>query len=363
MNAKHVQVGWSGDRTRISLAVFMCADGTFIEPVVLLKGSNSPQSRASRKSMFAGWTSAPFILTEAATMTESSFGETIRYFSTHPRVKKGSLLVVDNHSSRVSMEALEMLRTAGMDMHSICAHASHTQNPFDVAAAASLTTNMRKSVDEVRLGAPGRPGVTVTQANIMPVIKAAFHRTMAASFDPVTGHSNNICSVSFAKAGIHPWRPDCTEKELFGPSSYYQEAVVNKRAPPSSPEKLAAVKAQTDVIMESGDITAALATAAKRKRKGAVPEHTLLTGDEHCLKIVVEIMSKLDEEAAVVQRKLDKKAARLAKKKAMGDKKAAAAAKKADKVPKKKNGAAAAVAAAPAASASVKRVKKARAVE
>lgn len=313
-NARHVQVGYNGDRTRISLAVFMCANGDVIDPVILLKGSNTPQGRAARKHAFACWPGAPFILTPAATQTEESFAECARYFCNHPKVAKGSLLLIDGHSSRVSMDAMATFRENENDMFTLIAHGSHEYQPFDVVPARVLTVNSRKAVDRMRLGDAQTPGVSVTIDNVLKPIKSAFYQTLAPSFDPLTGKSNNLATKAFEVAGLVPFNSKRTEEEMFKPALYFEETVEKQRKPvPSSPQKLAAVKKHTGVVVESGDITETLKKAAKRKREAAVPGMTLLTGDEYAAKIAAEAVAKAELEVAAAQKRKEKAEKRAAK--------------------------------------------------
>ena len=270
--------------------------------MVLLRGSNTPKGRGARKLTFAGWPGVNFILVDNATQTEDSWALCAKYFCSHPRVPAGSLLILDGHSSRVSLAAIEFFRKKGNDLFTIGAHASHVEQPFDIAAAKPRSANVRRAIDMVRLGTPGVPGVSVSMDNIMSPIRDGFHKTMAPLFDSKTGKSISIPSIAFKKAGILPWNPNLTDEELFGPAVYFDDAVVKARPSlplPSSPVKLAAVKKHTAAVIEAGDIDAALSDVVKRKHKPAVPGCTLLTGDEYTAVVVSEANVKLAKEDAI----------------------------------------------------------------
>ena len=203
---------------------------------------------------------------------------------------------------RVSLAAIESFRKRGDDLFTIGAHASHVEQPFDIAAAKPRSANVRRAIDMVRLGTPGVPGVSVTMDKIMSPIRDGFHKTMAPLFDSKTGKSISIPSIAFKKAGIFPWNPNLTDEELFGPAVYFDDAVVKARPSPplpSSPVKLAAVKKHTAAVIEAGDIDAALSDVVKRKHKPAVPGCTLLTGDEYTAVVVSEANVKLAKEDAI----------------------------------------------------------------
>ena len=333
--AKQVQVGYDGDRQRVSLAVFQNAAGGSILPVVLLKGSNNTRGLQAKKEMMSGWPEPVYMLTEAATQTEDTWRACAEYFCN--KVGSGNILILDGHSSRVSLEAVDSFLRTGNELFTLHAHSSHFTQPFDIAVAKPLRDAVAKFVDEMRLGTLKKPGVAVTQRNIMIAIKRAYFQVMAPKFD-AAGNSINIPSKGFAKAGLYPWNPKITEEDMFGPYEYFKSTVLDKKAKPNAPtsaERLELVSKHTVAVLESGSLQKELQKAMKAKRAPAVPGATLLTGAEHILKVTAAVLEKSEKIAAVAARK---EARAVGKKRKFEASAAALGSSSAEPVPKKRKG-------------------------
>jgi len=59
------------------------------------------------------------------------------------------LLIVDGHSSHVTLEAIEQAHEFGLNMVTLPAHTSHALQPFDVSCLKPFKTTFRKEKDVV----------------------------------------------------------------------------------------------------------------------------------------------------------------------------------------------------------------------
>jgi hypothetical protein len=307
--AKHVIIEYDGDRTRISMCVFTCADGrSFI--VVILEGKTE-RATPLRKQQMACWPEATFVFAPSATQTEETFALCMDKFV--EMAGSNNLLVVDGHSSRATLEGMMKMFEHNNDVFSLEAHTSHAAQPFDVAAAKPLRDNSKKHIDLLQLGAPGVPGEPVTQANVLKAIRAAVMDTLAPSFDSKTGKANNVAAKGFEKAGIYPFNPAAVSEKWSAPAKHFESLLPAAAPPASSPDRLAAVGKHT-VELDRGRLLQ-LGKEAVAKRKALVPGATRLTGAQRLQVWVEDDLREQAEEAAKApgkKRRAAKKAAKLA---------------------------------------------------
>ena len=64
----------------------------------------------------------------------------------HPNLaSEPTILIVDNHPSRISTFAIELLKQNNIHLLTMPPHASHIVQPFDVTVAKSLKSYMNKN--------------------------------------------------------------------------------------------------------------------------------------------------------------------------------------------------------------------------
>jgi len=303
--ARHVQIAYSGERTRISVVIFINAAGGSLPPIILLKGSEKTSGPKSKAHLMAEWPEARYCLTECATQTEATFVKCMEYFI--EKAGTGNLLVIDGHGSRNSPEAMSVFRESGNKMYTLPANSSHVTQPVDVGVAKALNAQMGTALATLRLGSPDSPGVATSMDVAIKALKMAWSKVMAAVIDPATGKNVNMVAKSFKKAGMFPVDQSVIPASMYTPALHYEAAVESHRP---SPETVLAVVTKHLVIPEAGEITRRLKeVATKLKREYCVPECTLLTSDTHAAKMLEHAESKL----AAVQEKGQRMAARIAK--------------------------------------------------
>ena len=303
--AQHVQIAYSGERTRISVVIFINAAGGCLPPVILLKGSEKTSGPKSKAHMMAEWPEARYCLTECATQTEGTFVKCMEYFI--EMAGSGNLLVIDAHSSRNSLEAMVAFRESGNKMFTIPANSSHVTQPVDVGVAKALNARNANALSALRLGSKSTPGLAVSMDVAIKALKTAWSQVMASVVDAATGKNVNMVAKSFKKAGIYPVDQSVIPASMYTPALHHEAEVKSHRP---TQEVVTATVAEHLVIPEAGEITRRLKAASKElKREYCVPECTLLTSDMHTAKMLEHAESKL----AAVQEKGQRKAARIAK--------------------------------------------------
>ena len=175
------------------------AQGTFMPPMVIFPRVNFKQ----------------FMLTGAPTGTIGAanpsgwisreiFVNWLTHFIAHTRSSKDNpvLLLVDNHDSHVTIEALSMARENGVVMVSFPPHCTHRLQPLDVSIYSPFKRAFYEACNAWQLNNPGR---TLTIYNLSELLNIAF----PAAFTP-----RNIMS-GFRAPGIYPFNRNAfTDNEL-----------------------------------------------------------------------------------------------------------------------------------------------------
>ena len=339
--SKQVQSVSGANRDRISFCFFFNAAGDCSPPIILLKGE---RKTATKLEIMKAYPEAHFIMCESATQTEETWAQCAAFFNKWVAEKYpggNHLLLVDGHSSRVSLEAIHSFRAAGNHIFTLPPHTTHVTQPFDVAIAKAFKANLRAALVTLRLGDLENLGRSISHKNIMLAFKIAFGNTMGTRVDQKTGEKYTLGAVAFAKAGVHPFKYDIIEERYSKPAEWFYDNVVSKKpAPPTltQDERAAVVEKHTKALLDAGDLTDLLAKHVKAKREHCVPGSTLLTGDEHIAKALALEQLKAAELAAVEERKEARKVASAASKAAKLERAARIEAKKAAKAASAGNG-------------------------
>ena len=190
----------SAERGQHTTAVMCCnAVGGFIPPQLIF----------ARKRMHARLeTGAPpgtmFSVSDNGWATRETFGEWMRHFirETGARKEVRTLLLMDNHSSHLTLEAVNMAREAGVDILTFPPHTSHRLQPLDVSVMGPLKTRYR---EEVACWMRAHPAMRVTQFEVSGLFGGAYLKTMSGE-KAVSG---------FKAAGIVPLNREVFTEEDF----------------------------------------------------------------------------------------------------------------------------------------------------
>lgn len=335
--SKFVPSKSDGNRDRISYCFFFNAVGDCLSPIVMLPGKEGSRLKGIKAEMVEGFPGANYMLLENSTQTEASWAECATFFVENVAKKYpggGHLLLLDGHSSRVSLEGINDFRASGNEIFTLPPHSSHVTQPFDVTIAKTFKAELRKAYNRIRVGNVHKPGESIGNKNVMTGWRMAFKKTMEVREDTTTGEEYTLASRGFAKCGIYPFNPSIIEERYSAAAVHFVDEIESKmEAPVPMPmtERAAAVEKATAQILEAGDAAVLLAKHVKTKRASAVPGCTLLTGDEHIAKAMALEQVKQAEVAATSEKREARQKASAEAKVAKEERRARVAAKKAAK--------------------------------
>ncbi|XP_067939911.1 uncharacterized protein [Watersipora subatra] len=186
------QVGATSSQERGQLSTMCCAinaAGTYIPPFFIFP-------RKNMKMCFMNGTlpGSKGCAVPSGYMNSDLFvNESLPFFKNLTRCtpEKPVLLILDNHSSHVSLEAVDMCSTSGTVLLTLPPHCSHRLQPLDRTVFGPLKTYFNKAmVDQLRM----RPGEGITIYHVGALGGIAFLKSMVPA---------NIIS-GFSSTGIWP---------------------------------------------------------------------------------------------------------------------------------------------------------------
>lgn len=242
----------SGERGKtITCVCCMNASGGFIPPALLFP----------RKNMRADFIDqAPAetlgLATPSGWMTQEMFVKYLQHFVkfSHSSKEDQVLLILDNHESHVSLEAINFCRDNGIVMLTLPPHGTHKLQPLDVSFFGPMKTYYSRACDEWMVNHPGR---AISEAQIGFLLKQCYEKaaTIAnatkgfaatgiypmnmsvfneADFAPALTSERNLVS-STVQDSPHP--NQCLERQLHEELAPVQDQIVQALMPqPSQPE-------------------------------------------------------------------------------------------------------------------------------
>lgn len=145
------------------------------------------------------------------------FLEYLKHFQKHVKATKESpvLLILDNHSSHCSLEAVLYCRQNGIHLLSIPPHSNHKTQPLDRCYFKALKDYYGQYCDQWLVNHPGR---TITEENISAIFGAAY---------------NKISTVekavnAFRMCGIFPVNKFIFNEEDFLPSTVTDQPTISQ---------------------------------------------------------------------------------------------------------------------------------------
>lgn len=148
-------------------------------------------------------------------MNAELFVQVMQHFINHSNssITNPSILVMDNHESHLSIEALNMAKAAGVHILTLHPHTSGKLQPLDVGVFAPFKGYYNAAMESWMLRNPGKP---VTIYDIGEIVGVAFHKVMTPS---------NITNA-FKKCGIFPF-----DRELFDDLDFLPSSVTDRPCP------------------------------------------------------------------------------------------------------------------------------------
>lgn len=194
----------SGEKgTLVTTCCMVSATGHALPPAIVF-----PRKNFKSLMMYGAPPGSLGLASPSGWMTSDLFMEVMKHFikcsSTTP--ENPSLLIMDNHESHLSIEALDLAKQSGVVVLTFHPHTTHKLQPLDVGLMGPLKTYYYSALESWMLQNPGKP---VTIYEIARFIGHAYPRSMT----PL-----NI-SAAFAKCGIFPYNKDIFTDEDFMPST------------------------------------------------------------------------------------------------------------------------------------------------
>ena len=194
VRGKDVQVLWRGQDYHVTLVACGNAAGTFLPPTLIFEGKRA-------KSVYIkDFPEAKLLMTISGWMEMGAYEAFARDFVA--MTGGNCILIVDNHSTRKSLEALEIFLEHGVKIVTLPPHTTHLTQPLDVAFFRAFKAFFRKAITEAEGG-----GSSVSKYRLSGIVKKAWDAATAAKKDPVTGETATCLVSGFEATGIVPLRP------------------------------------------------------------------------------------------------------------------------------------------------------------
>ena len=153
-------------------------------------------------------------------MNAETFLQFLKHFVDHTRVtvKHPLLLILDNHESHRSLEAIEYCAANGIHLLTIPPHCSHRLQPLDVSIFSPFKRHLN-TVCDTRINL--QPGTPITVLELPALVSAALD------------HSASVANITagFRASGIWPLNPN-----IFTATDYMPSSVTDK--PPPMPSEM-----------------------------------------------------------------------------------------------------------------------------
>ncbi|XP_026762195.2 uncharacterized protein LOC131843013 [Achroia grisella] len=215
--------------TNVTLLVAVSATGSSIPPMFVF-----PRKKYQDHFVRDGPAECIGAGNASGWMTDTEFLLFMKHFITYVKPTKESpvLLLLDNHSSHLSVEVLDLAKNNGVVMLSYPPHCSHKLQPLDVSVFGPFKRYLSSAQDSWMRGHPGK---TMSIYDIPGIVRTAL---------PLALTPNNI-SKGFQKAGVYPFNREVFDESDFAPSFVTDRpnpnnpttsSVPNESQPPMSTE-------------------------------------------------------------------------------------------------------------------------------
>lgn len=193
----------SGERgILVTTCAIICASGQALPPVLVF-----PRKNFKDHMMHGAPPGALGLAAPTGWMNADLFVEVMRHFIKHTSAspENPALLIMDNHESHLSIEALDLAKQAGVTVLTLHPHTTAKMQPLDVGINGPFKSYYNGAVDSWLMRNPGKQ---LTVYNVAECVGQAYAKAMT----PV-----NIASA-FKKCGIFPFDPEVFTEIDFMPS-------------------------------------------------------------------------------------------------------------------------------------------------
>lgn len=195
----------------MTIVCAMSAAGNFVPPALIF-----PRKRMKAELMDGAPPQSIGMISDSGYMNTSLFLDWLKHFEAHVRADADHpvLLIMDNHSSHRSLEAILFCRENNIHLLTIPPHSSHRIQPLDRCYFKALKTFYATECDRWLTNNPGR---NITHFQIARILGRAYERcsTMDRGIK------------GFESCGIYPINENVFTDEDFLPSSVTERNVQN----------------------------------------------------------------------------------------------------------------------------------------
>lgn len=194
----------SSERGQLITAVCcMSAGGKYVPPALIF-----PRKRKKDELLNGAPAGTLLMTSESGYMNSDLFLEWLDHFkkNENPTPEDPIMLILDNHSSHISLAAINKCREYQILLLSLPPHSSHRLQPLDRGFFGPLKTVYGQECEKWHVSHPGR---AITQFQIAELFGNAFSRV--ASIEKAVS--------AFRACGIWPYNPDIFSPEDFAPAS------------------------------------------------------------------------------------------------------------------------------------------------
>ncbi|XP_064604473.1 tigger transposable element-derived protein 4-like [Liolophura sinensis] len=194
-----------------TLVCAMNAAGSFIPPVFIFARKNM-----NAQLMRNAPVGAIGLCSDSGWMNTDLFPKWLDHFIDHTKssTEDKVLLILDNHVSHCSIEAIKKARENGVVMITIPPHTSHKTQPLDRTFYGPLKTAYEQECHKFMVNHPGK---RITQYDIAELVGQAYPRCASVE----KGIKGFQCT------GIYPFNPDIFDETDYAPAELTERNVEN----------------------------------------------------------------------------------------------------------------------------------------
>lgn len=193
----------SGERGQtVTVVCCMSAAGHFVPPAIIF-----PRKRMKPELTDGAPSSSLFLLSDSGFINAELFLTWLQHFASHtkPSADDPVLLILDNHSSHISIPAIKFCREHHIHLLSLPPHSSHRLQPLDKTFFGPLKAYYANECSKWMSAHPGR---CITQFQIANLFRLAYEKAATIG----------IATKGFQACGILPMNADIFSEVDFLPS-------------------------------------------------------------------------------------------------------------------------------------------------
>ncbi|XP_072380600.1 uncharacterized protein [Diabrotica undecimpunctata] len=191
----------------VTTCSFICAGGYALPPAIIF-----PRKNYKDFMLKGAPTGSLGLATLTGWMNSELFIEIMKHCIKHSRTSPDnpSILIFDNHESYLSIEALDLAKSVGVNIVTLHPHTSAKLQPLDVGLYTPFKTCYNSATESWLLRNPGRP---LSIYDLAECIGVAHSRSMTLT---------NIAHT-FNKCGIYP-----SDRDIFTDQDFLLSEVTNR---------------------------------------------------------------------------------------------------------------------------------------